>query len=141
MAFVLQDITEDTVSVTLKQWDESKLLTMGVIVRTKVIKKPVKETRPIPVIGTEHNPSLKIWPNPAQPGQRITIENMNNPKGVYQLQISNMAGQIVYQQNDRWEKNDTSISLELPFIKPGEYIIQMINKKSGQNSAAKMIIQ
>ncbi|MCX6319896.1 MAG: carboxypeptidase-like regulatory domain-containing protein [Bacteroidetes bacterium] len=137
----LQDITADSVTVTLKQFDESKVLTMGIILPTIVRKKTVKETRPLAVIGTDLGQTLKIFPNPAQSGQRITLVNMNAREGIYQIQISTIAGEIVYQQNERWEKNATFITLQLPFLNTGEYIIQLVNKKTGKNSGVKMIIQ
>jgi hypothetical protein len=68
------------------------------------------------------NNSIKTFPNPASKYEQITIET--NSKNISQINILDITGNIVYQDNFFYEKS--AIQLNSSKFKSGIYLIQLI---------------
>ena len=81
------------------------------------------------------NNSIKTFPNPASKYEQITIET--NSKNISQINILDITGNIVYQDNFFYEKS--AIQLNSSKFKSGIYLIQLI-KGEKKISNQKLII-
>jgi len=85
--------------------------------------------------------SIKIFPNPANAGDKIKIEWRKAPAGEYVVDLYNLQGQLIKSSLAKIESEINSFAFQIPIIIPGSYLLQMTNKKSGKKHTEKIIIQ
>jgi subtilisin family serine protease len=74
--------------------------------------------------------SFSLFPNPAKPGQTVTVSIPNDLNEKTFVKIFNAAGQQMFQMQNTVIENNTSI--RLPFMQSGIYLISISNNKSSQ---------
>ena len=95
----------------------------------KEIKTPVPENR------------LFVFPNPVQSGASLNLSFNKMEEGYHQLQLMNLSGQVVH-QNEIWiDAEARLLNIDLPSFAAGSYFLVLTNKKSGRKVSEKIIIQ
>lgn len=84
--------------------------------------------------------SLNINPNPAKPGTEIKIELKRNASSDYLIQLFSLQGQLI-KSYGVLNSESGKLSLLLPDIKPGAYLIKIEDKKTRQIQSKKLIVQ
>jgi CarboxypepD_reg-like domain len=115
---------------------------MGTI---SIKKKKIHKNKETPLIRDEviskSRLPLKIFPNPVSPGAPITIDCKKADEGFYSLQLHSISGQPVYQHEKLSVIKKERLTLNLPFLQPGEYILVFTHQMSGKKYTSKIIIQ
>jgi hypothetical protein len=106
----------------------------GMVVRynSRSVRKKVK-----PV----HFSSFKIYSNPARANSAIFIKPEKVETGLYVIQLLNLAGQSIKQEEIRIEKGMGAISFTIPAIPSGVYMVNLVNKKTGGRFSEELIVQ
>lgn len=94
-----------------------------------------------PEMKALEEPSFKIYANPARANADIFINPIKTEVGSYAIQLLNISGQLIKQQEARIEKGMGSISFGVPSIPSGTYLISLLNKKTGKKFSEKLIVQ
>lgn len=84
---------------------------------------------------------FKIYPNPVVSGSSVKIELKKQELGVYNVELVNQGGQIVYSRFLNFKSKRDAPSVDIPAIIAGSYILQLTNKKTGKKHGEKIIIQ
>jgi len=104
-----------------------------------------KELKNVPLMpSSSANPDLpvfKIFPNPVSSGTNLNIEWKQAEEGYYTLQILNQSGQSVYQQEIWIDADARLLSIDVPSVSAGSYLLLLVSKKSGKKFTEKVIIQ
>jgi hypothetical protein len=110
---------------------------MGAVsfVRGKVESEPEVLTPPEP------GPGFKIYANPARANSNVFINAGDIETGLYGIQLLNLSGQLIKQEQSRIEKGMGSISFSIPAIPSGTYLVVLVNSKTGVRLSQKLIIQ
>lgn len=83
----------------------------------------------------------KVYPNPAKSNTAVTIDMRKQEEGNYVFQLYTIAGQMVT-NSERWiDKNSNLISLTIPQVRPGSYIICIQSKRSGKKLSEKIMVE
>jgi hypothetical protein len=85
--------------------------------------------------------SVNIFPNPAKAGNEIRIEWKRADRGIYNIDLFNLQGQLIHStaSDILFEKN--IVTYRLPMITAGSYILRLTNKNTGKKYTEKIIIQ
>jgi hypothetical protein len=94
-----------------------------------------------PEMKALEEPSFKMYANPARANADIFINPLKTEVGSYAIQLLNISGQLIKQQESRIEKGTGSISFGVPSIPSGTYLITLLNKKTGKKFSEKLIVQ
>jgi hypothetical protein len=84
---------------------------------------------------------LTIYPNPATAGTGIHTELKKPAEGYYTYMLTSASGQTVHQQQIWIDKTAKVLSLDIPHIPAGTYILSLINKVSGNKLTEKIVVQ
>lgn len=82
--------------------------------------------------------SLQLFPNPAQDQLYFSTDNL--PSGNYYLQLLEPNGKLVLNQKISYAEGEHA-SISLGKLSPGEYIFQVLDRKSKKWIAQKLIIE
>lgn len=105
---------------------------------------PVKKktTMIIPVIMDTPSRHFKVFPNPVLSGGSLNIELTNKLKeGYYNLLVTGLDGKRIFQKEIWIDAEAKVMSIELPSITAGNYILSLKNRKTGKEFGEKLIIQ
>lgn len=139
-ALLIEDITTTVVDAKLNLWVDREQYFVGVIVST--VKKKKKH---IPVIQ-DHSPvadsnRLRIWPNPLTAGQALKCSFDQKETGRYTIQVTRITGEAMMNQEQTLDKITKDITINLPVLPAGEYILLLVNREAGKKYSAKFIVQ
>jgi hypothetical protein len=115
---------------------------MGDVVITKCF--PSRKAKPTPLIPETKDTTIKtfkVYPNPVSSGSNVTLEWKEKEEGYYIAQLVNQSGQVIFTKEIWIDAEARVLNLDLPTVIAGSYFIRVTNKKSGKNSAEKIIIQ
>ncbi|MBC7923965.1 MAG: M4 family metallopeptidase [Ferruginibacter sp.] len=98
------------------------------------VRKEVITGTPPPASGSR---PFTLFPNPNNGRFRLTWEAV--PTGSFQLEVVNLAGQVVHRQTVPALRNGPSIELELPHAQPGWYLLQV--RSEGQVIRKKLVVE
>jgi hypothetical protein len=135
---------KEVICITLKQAGEMKPVTVigygttkGMVVSSLSIRREYfKRTAPL-----ENTPLFKIFSNPSKAGSNISIDPGQCGSGLYDIQLLNLSGQLIKQQQTRIEKGMGAIPFQIPVISSGTYLFVLVNKKTGKKASEKLIVQ
>ncbi len=85
--------------------------------------------------------SATIYPNPIPPSGILNINLKNAELGLYNVQISNLQGQLMQTEKIELAKKQTSISFALKAIQTGNYVVIITNAKSGKKISSQLLVQ
>jgi hypothetical protein len=88
-----------------------------------------------------NKPSFKVFSNPTTPGSTISIDPGKTEQGIYVIQLLNLSGQLIKQEQARIEKEMGAITFSVPVIPSGAYLVSLVNKKTGKKTSEKLIVQ
>ena len=83
--------------------------------------------------------SISVYPNPVSDVFNINISGKQNQS--YRLTIYNAAGQSVYTNTQQNIQNNTIQYRRTSSVKPGFYILQVVNMSTGENSSYKLLFE
>lgn len=107
------------------------------VVKGKVIEKKIEEEKEVKYKST----SLKIYPNPVQSAQPVSIAITNATEGYYTYQLTSLSGQSIHQQEIWIDKTAKVLSLDIPAITAGAYLLTLIHKKTNHKFSEKIVVQ
>lgn len=84
---------------------------------------------------------FRTFPNPALPGSTINIEWKQTEAGDHMLQLYNQSGQLVFTKPIYIDEEAGVLSIDLPTVLPGNYLLRMTHKTSGKSYTEKITIQ
>ncbi|MBI3140193.1 MAG: carboxypeptidase-like regulatory domain-containing protein [Sphingobacteriales bacterium] len=108
----------------------------GYVVGVTRNKKREAQAPVIPAARTIH-----VYPNPVQAGQSLTISFEKMEEGYYAVQFVSLAGQTVKQEEIWIDAEARLMNLRVPPVAAGGYILYLVNKKTGQQSSATLILE
>jgi hypothetical protein len=85
--------------------------------------------------------SLKLYPNPIRREGSLTIEMDKHKTGTYLFQLAALNGQIVYNKGIWIDESDRLVTINIPPVSGGTYLVSMTNKKSGKSNTEKIIVE
>jgi hypothetical protein len=85
--------------------------------------------------------SATIYPNPIQSTSNLNIHLKNAELGLYNVQISNLQGQLMQTEKIELAKKQTSISFALKAIPTGNYVVIITNAKLGKKISTQLVVQ
>jgi Secretion system C-terminal sorting domain len=89
----------------------------------------------------EMESAIKIHPNPVKGGNGVNIQLQELPGGYYNMDVVNISGQSI-KQNEIWiDAEARIITIEIPNISAGTYFITLTNKATGKRLAEKILVQ
>ncbi len=92
-----------------------------------------------PVIPAAH--AIHVYPNPVQTGQSLTISFEKMEEGYYAVQFVSLSGQTVKQEEIWIDAEARLMNLRVPPVAAGAYLLYLVNKKTGQQSSATLLLQ
>jgi hypothetical protein len=120
----------------------SRMMGELIICRKPPTKKELKNVLIIPAIEDDkHIATFKVFPNPVESGSSLNIEVKQAEEGYYTIQLLNQSGQSIHQQEIWIDAEARLLSIDVPAVPAGSYILTLINKKSGRKSSDKIIVQ
>jgi hypothetical protein len=115
---------------------------MGVVIVGMVAPVKKKTTMIIPVIMDTPSRHFKVFPNPVLSGSSLNIELTNKLKeGYYNLLVTGLDGKRIFQKEIWIDAEAKVMSIELPSITAGNYILSLKNRKTGKEFGEKLVIQ
>lgn len=84
---------------------------------------------------------ILVYPNPVQSGGTLTLQTASLLQGYYQVQVMNMAGQLLMNREAWLDQEATNFSLVLPSIPAGTYFLVIRQKASDRNWSRKIMVQ
>jgi hypothetical protein len=96
------------------------------------------ETIPEPI---SHAFSPIVYPNPVAPGAFLNINCKKMEEGYYSIQLIGMAGQIVSTEKVWLDKDAGVLNMPVKHVASGNYILRMINKKTGKQVSERLIVK
>jgi len=85
--------------------------------------------------------NIKLYPNPAASGTKITLEWENAIGGEYELQFVSEEGIVVQKSVLEILHQTVKTILHLPGLSSGAYVVLMINKKTKTSYTTKLLVQ
>jgi hypothetical protein len=82
-----------------------------------------------------------IYPNPVSPGDAINLSFSKLEEGYYNLQLLSQSGQSIYHQEIWIDAEARLLSIDVPEVAAGNYLVVMVNKKTGKKFTEKIIIE
>ncbi|RYY86457.1 MAG: T9SS type A sorting domain-containing protein [Chitinophagaceae bacterium] len=86
-------------------------------------------------------PSIHIYPNPVQSGNDLAIEGRNLAKGTYRLELYNLAGQLIQKGLSTCGSDKEQMKLSTSGVLPGNYIVRVVNEKSGKALSEQVVVR
>jgi hypothetical protein len=142
------DVTE--LSVRKKNTSDSVIIQLKpaifvggvVVVSRKPAKKEIKNVPLMPaIIDDKHTAAFKVFPNPVESGSNMNIEIKKLEEGYYDLQLLDLSGQPVHQQEIWIDTEARLLNIDVPHVAAGSYFLTLTNKKSSKKITGKIIIQ
>jgi hypothetical protein len=88
-----------------------------------------------------HFSSFKIYSNPVRANSSVFIKPEKTELGLYAIELLNLSGQSIKQEEAKFEIGMSVISFSIPSIPAGSYFVNLINKKTGKKYSEKLIVQ
>ncbi len=112
---------------------------VGVIIVTH--KKLKKSNTPV-IPDLPSTPSaFTVFPNPVDAGASLTIEWKQKEEGYYTLQLLDISGRSVHQQEIWIDADAKLLSIDLPEVTAGNYFVVLTNKKTKKKATEKLLIR
>jgi hypothetical protein len=111
---------------------------MGAVMYGQVIIFTKEITNPPPVAEEKR---IWVYPNPVRSGTSLNLAYKKLVEGAYQLQLINLSGQPVLQQEIRINADEKLLNISIPPVAAGNYFLVLADKKSGKKFTEKVIIQ
>jgi hypothetical protein len=86
-------------------------------------------------------PGFKIYANPARANSKIFINAGESEAGLYAIQLLNLSGQLIKQEQAMIDKGIGAIPFSVPAIPSGTYVVVLLNKTTGKKASEKLLIQ
>ena len=83
----------------------------------------------------------KVYPNPVKGNTAVTIDMRKQEDGIYVFQLHTITGQMIMNKEKQVDKNSGLISLSIPPVTPGAYMLGIQNRRSGKKLTEKIIIE
>ena len=84
---------------------------------------------------------MKLYPNPIRSNSVLHIGWEQNETGDYDLQIFNVAGQLVFKKGLYIDEEARVLSIGLPSLVSGNYFIKMTNRSTHKSYSSKIIVE
>lgn len=91
-------------------------------------------------IPSKKENGLIVYPNPAVAGASINISLKNPDEGYYQLQLLDLSGKVIRQQEVWIDAEAKLMNTEVPIIAAGTYVMVLTNRKNGKKYSEMIII-
>lgn len=88
-----------------------------------------------------HFSSFKIFSNPVRANSSIFIKPEKTEPGSYTIQLLNLSGQSIKQEEIKIVKGMGAFSFSIPAIPSGAYIVNLLNKNTGNKFSEELIVQ
>lgn len=135
-----KDSRSTSLVIQLKPFE--KFLVGELVVVSPPKNKQLKNVPLIPVIHEENQTILfKVFPNPQESGSALNIELKKAEEGYYSIQLLDLSGQSVKQQEVWIDAEAKVLNFDLPDVAAGSYFVVMTNKKSGKHYSEKVVIE
>lgn len=92
-------------------------------------------------LDTKALPAANVYPNPIQAGAVVSIDCKGMGKGDYILSLYSMAGQLVFQQQKQVDEKAIILTIPVPLVAAGTYVLGITHKESGKKHSQKIIIR
>ncbi len=119
-------------------------LTSVVVGGVSMTSRVVEEINPPDTLPVELHPTPMIesvYPNPANSLSVINIKLGEYEEGEYLIQMISLGGHLL-QNKVQWIRHETPlISIQLPAVTSGTYLVSVINRKSRKFSSKKIIVK
>jgi hypothetical protein len=138
---VYKEMASDTVRIQLRS---SRTMMVGelVVCHKPPVKKELKKAPLIPVITDDkHTAAFRVFPNPVEPGASLNIEWKQTEEGYFTIQLLDQSGQSVHQQDIWIDAEARSLSIDIPQVARGSYLVTISSKMTGKKFTEKVIIQ
>lgn len=104
------------------------------------IKAQKKETVPA-LVPTSGLSGIKLFPNPLPAGNDLSIEWKGKEEGYFMIQITDLSARLVHQQEIWIDAEAKLLSIGVPSVAAGNYVVIITNKKTGKQYSEKLVIQ
>jgi hypothetical protein len=121
----------------------SRFLTGELVVcRKPPTKKEIEKVPLLPAI-TDDKPAaaFSVFPNPVESGSSLNIEIQKVEEGYYGLQLLNLSGQSLHQQEIWIDEEARLLNIDVPAVAAGTYFLVLTSKRSAKRFTEKIIIQ
>ncbi|RYY64285.1 MAG: T9SS type A sorting domain-containing protein, partial [Chitinophagaceae bacterium] len=86
-------------------------------------------------------PSISIYPNPVAAGSDLHIEGRNLEPGAYHIELYSLAGQLLRKGAASCNAKSDRMTLTTGGIAAGQYIVRVVNDKTGKVLSAQAVLQ
>ncbi|MCW3072982.1 MAG: hypothetical protein JWP69_51 [Flaviaesturariibacter sp.] len=93
------------------------------------------------VADTFNTKQFKLFPNPASHGSVVKVDWNGGKAGTYQMQLINMAGQVLTDQMIVIDKSNSIFPVDLPPLSPGTYLLGFASPQSKKLLSQKLLIR
>lgn len=90
---------------------------------------------------SEAENNFKVYANPARSNSNVFIDARKSEDGIYAIQLLNFSGQLIRQDQVRIGKGMGAITFAIPSIPSGNYLVVLLNKKTGKATTEKLVVQ
>lgn len=116
-----------------------------VVVRKKINKwwkKPKEKEQPvIPDISTRpDSASIRIFPNPVDSRGILSVQPSHLEPGTCQIEVTNAQGQAMFRKTTTLARHDQRVDVALPYLLPGQYVVQFISGNGRSTATASFLI-
>jgi hypothetical protein len=134
-------VQKDSDSVVFRLKEAERFYDGFVVFARPAIKREIKDVPLMPANTTQED--FRVFPNPAAPGAKISIDGKKLKEGVYKVSLFNQAGTEVYYRegNISEEVTASNWALDLPLLPAGTYFILLVQVKTGKQFSSKLLIQ
>lgn len=109
--------------------------TMGVVSTTRQTTEITEEI----VVPVKSN-GLQVYPNPVASGSSLHLSFNQLKDAYYLLAIYSASGQLIQQKEIWLDANAKVLSLDLPVTAPGIYLLNLVNKETGEKQMARFVV-
>ena len=102
-------------------------------VRVKDEQKKISEAK-------KDTASFLIYPNPVNVGSIIQIQNQNLKAGEYKAFVYSLDGKLMQTTEVVLPKKGQVCSLSIKWLASGNYLIQLVNRRSGKAASAQVMV-
>jgi hypothetical protein len=95
----------------------------------------------IPFLTNTSNNQFILFPNPAKAGSEVSIEWKKTEEGYYTIALLSVSGKLVHNKEVWIDADARLLSMYIPMIVAGTYVLRVTNKKSGKADTEKILIQ
>jgi hypothetical protein len=132
----------DTQIVLDLKLDDAKMgEIVGIVVETKRKKNRIQKSAAVQQHPSKEPGSFLLYPNPVQSGTTLHLRIQNLQGGEYNLELTNLAGQLTQRSLLKLKGGGEEVSIVLNDAPPGVYLLQLTHKKSGVRLSQQLVIK